>query len=205
MINPMRKIGFILFALTFVVSANAINTPFRDAIEARKEAFETHREELASKAAQRRESFKSEREAFKEKLSELKDDRRKKILEKADVRIEALNKKHTTKMNEILVLLNDVLVRLDGKVASATATGKDTTSASTAIATARTTVSTAQTAVSEQSAKDYTPTITDEASLGSVMSATMKTFNSDLKAVHKLVMNAKQDVRKAAGTVLLLK
>lgn len=198
----------VLLLASQIVYAEEVDTARELRAEKRQERrddFKERKSELASKAAQMREDFKERREAFKEKLSELKDKRKEKIVQNVDLKIDALNKRHTIRMGEVLERLNDVLVRLDAKVTTASTEGKDVASASAAIATAKTAVSTAQIAVSDQSAKDYAPVITDETTLGAVVSKAFQDFRTDIQAVHKLVINAKQAVRSAAVIVLQLK
>ncbi len=170
-----------------------------------KDRFQERKENLASRAVLMRETSRNAKLEFEEKLQNLKDEKKAQIVARVDANIDSLNKKHTERLGETLEKMNNILGRLEGKVASASALGKDTASASAAISIAKAKISAAQTAVSEQSAKDYTPAITDDATLGSVISQVITTFRKDIQAVHALVIEAKKAVRSAAEAVVLLK
>lgn len=208
-IKVMKKLFLLVFVLLFTNFVNAVETPVRDAMKARrevrKEAFEVRKDELASKAALMRESYKVRREAFKENLKELKDEKKQVIVERIDKKIDELNQKHTARLAKALERMSDILGRLEDKVASASSEGKSTASASAAVTAAQTAITAAQSAVSDQSAKDYTPTITDETTLGQVLSKVFSTFSSDMKVVHGLVKDAKDAVKKVATEVRSLK
>ena len=177
----------------------------RSKIQERREEFKGRQEELASKAAETKERLKERRLAFREKLSEFKDDKKASLAAKVDANIDRLNNKHTERMTNALEKLNEVVGRLEDSVSSANTLGKDTASTAAALSTAKSKISSAQTKVSEQSGKDYAPEVTDETTLGAVVSAAFKAFMVDMKATQALVVDAKQAVRTAAEAAILLK
>jgi hypothetical protein len=126
---------------------------------------------------------------FKEKLQEIKDTRKKQILEKINNRICVVNKnrlvlatKHLDKIEEIL-----------DKVASRSAGIEE------AITIARQTISEARTAITTQSEKDCTIAISgDELKLGVEVRSAVGTFGDELKAVHTKI----KDARMATAVVI---
>ncbi len=177
----------------------------RSKVQERREEFKDRQEELASKAAETRERLKERRLAFKTKLEEFKDDKKASLAARVDANIDRMNKNHTDRYIKALEKLNEILGGLEDKVATASSAGKNTASASAAIMNAKTKIATAQTKVAEQSGKDYAPVITDESTLGSVISAAFKAFLKDMQVTQATVNDAKQAVRAAAEAVLLLK
>lgn len=213
-----KNVFLLIVALSFVSLAHAESSSSSSGLlrgkrlearvnylEKRKEQFEDRQERLASKAAEMQDRIEAKREEFEDKLKEVKDERKKKVTERVASNTAVLNKKQTDRFTKILTQLNTVVGKLEDKVASASAGGKDTASASAALTTAKASIDVAQTAVAEQAAKDYTPVITDTTTLGQVVSQMVTTFHADLKGVHAKVVQAKQDVKKAAVAVYNLK
>lgn len=162
---------------------------------------ETIREEYKSAVAENNQARMDARAEFKEKLSELKDARKKEIVEKLDARFATVNKKATGRFLETLDKLSDILKGVQKKATEAKTAGKDTTEAQTSITAAQSAIDAAKTAVTTQSAKTYTITISTEDKLRMDVGTTASSLHADLRSVHKLVSDAKQAVVKAARLV----
>lgn len=177
----------------------------RSRMQERRDEFEKRQDELASRAAEMRERMKDRRLAFRTKLGDFKDEKKASIAARIDANIDRMNKNHTERFTKVLEKLNEIVGGLEDKVATASSLGKNTASASATITNAKNKISSAQTKVAEQSGKDYAPVVTDEATLGSVVSAAFKAFMKDMQETQSAVNDAKQAVRAAAEAVLLLK
>ncbi len=131
---------------------------------------------------------------FREQIQTIKDARKKTIVEKINNRITSSNTNLTTKMQNALDRMSNVLQQIATKEATLATSGANTTTLKTALANAKIAVTAAQTAVDAQKAKTYTGVITDDTTLGAVISALVRQFNQDIQATHKQVINAKMAV-----------
>ena len=131
---------------------------------------------------------------FREQIQTIKDARKKTIVEKINNRITSSNTKLTGKMQNAIDRMNNVLAQIATKEASLATSGSNTTSLKTALANAKIAVAGAQTAVDTQKAKTYAGVITDETTLGSVISTLVHQFIQDIQLTHSQVKNAKMAV-----------
>lgn len=141
--------------------------------------------------------IQQEREAVKAKIAAIKDQRKKTIVERVDTKIPEINTNRTNQMSAALTRMTQILDSISSKSATAKQEGKNTTSLDQAIINAKTAISTAQDAVTTQAGKTYTLTITDDTTLRTTIGTTLKQLTTDLNAVHKKVIAARESVRKA--------
>ncbi len=134
-------------------------------------------------------------EEFRARLSAIRDEKKKAIVERIDQRIAQINANRTSIMLRHLTKIGETLNRIEARTDTVAASGKDVAAVRTAIATARTAITTAQTTVNAQAAKPYTINITTEANLGSAVSTTRQAFAKDLQAAHQSVVTARKSVR----------
>lgn len=151
--------------------------------EARIELREQIKETVAAKREETREKMETKREEFKAKLQAIKDEKKKILVERIDAKLSAMNTKHTDNFAEILGKLQTLLDK-----------AKENTSAE--ITSAQAAIDAAKTAVENQAAKTYTITITNEEKLRLNVGTTTSQLRQDLMAVHKLIVNAKQEIQK---------
>jgi len=141
------------------------------------------------------------REEFRQKLSQLKDARKKAIVEKIDARIAEINLNRTAIMTNHLNQIEAVLNKLETRANTAKTNGKNVSSVETAIASARAAIATARQNISDQAAKQYVINITSETNLGAAVSVTRQAFANDLQVTHKSVVSARQTVAAAISTL----
>lgn len=141
------------------------------------------------------ESAKMKRDEFRAKISAIRDEKKKAIVEKIDQRLVLINANRTTIMLRHLAKIEEILNRIENRTDKVAATGKDVTFVRTAIVTSRTAITTARTAVNAQAAKVYTINITTEDNLGASVSATRTAFAKDLQTAHQAVVTARKSVR----------
>jgi hypothetical protein len=169
--------------------------------EFKKEIQEYKSERRASegtKSAELKAAIDTRREEFRTKIATLKDEQKKLTAGKVDTKLTSINEKKTSKMSQALVRLQEILNRLIDKTNVAKAAGADTAAVETAINNAKTAIAAAEAAVSAQEAKTYTAPVTDESTLGSAFSTTLKQLRTDLDTVHATIKAAKTAVRQVA-------
>jgi len=140
-------------------------------------------------------SGKMNREEFRTRLSAIRDEKKKAIVERIDQRIAQINANRTGIMTRHLTKIEEILDRIEARAFEVEKTGKEISAVKTAIATARTAIATAKTTVTTQAAKTYTIDITTEDKLDSAASAARTAFAKDLQAAHQTVVTARKSVR----------
>jgi hypothetical protein len=218
-------LGFVFVVALIVVSVNAESTatvsatPATEAGEVHQETITTaplrhptpnvtlkeglhttaleNRTEIEAKKLQIEAEVKAKREQFQQKLVAFKDTKKKEIVTRINDRIGTVNKNATDEMTKALDRMTEILTKLSTRVATLKSQGKDTTAAETAITDANTAVEKAKSAVTDQAAKQYVITLTTEKSAKTDVGSTTKQFETDLKTVHQLVVDARQAVANA--------
>jgi len=135
--------------------------------------------------------LKAKREAFTTRVSQIKDQKKKELVQRIDNRITTVNTNRTTEMSRNLQLMSNLLAKLEVRVLLLSS---DTSQAQAAIADAKEVIVKAREAVGIQTARTYTATITDDANLKTAVTATAKQFEVDIKATHQLVVSARQAI-----------
>lgn len=181
----------VLMVLMMLIMAGTVRAEFGDGNlkEKTKEIRDDKRDiKKATSAGERKEArmelkddIKERRAIFKDNLKKIKDEKKKLIVEKLDVRFNEVNAKRTAQMTTHLDKMSEILTKVTG----------DTASASLAIQTARD-------AVTAQSEKTYVVTISSEANLKMDVGKVRSQLEADLKSVNELVIAA----RKAVQAVL---
>lgn len=138
----------------------------KETVQAKKEAV---KEAVATKKGE-----------FKVKLQAIKDRKKKALVERIDTKLANINTKHTDRFTQVISNLQLLLDKISQDV--------DITEAQVAI-------DTAQAAVANQAAKTYIITISTEIALRSDVGTVVSQLRQDLKATHKLVVDAKQAVQ----------
>lgn len=157
---------------------------------------------IMEKRKEAKEKFQAEREAFQEKLKEIKETRKQNILERVDEKINSLNERHMTRLDNYLARMLTVLEKIEEKAADVTG---DSSALDAAIIKAKDAIETAQAAVEEQAGKDYIVEFDDETELGTQVRSLFATFKSDVKEVHQLVKDAHKAVVDAAHALANLR
>lgn len=155
--------------------------------------------------AANKEAHAAARAEFKEKMSELKDERKKNIIEKLDTRFAAVNKKATDHFTQVLDRMSAVLAKIKTKAVEAKAAGRrDTATLDADIVIAENLISSAKFEITQQADKEYVITLSTEDKLRMDVGKTASSLHADLRDVHKTVIEAKQAVMKAASDLAQL-
>jgi DNA repair exonuclease SbcCD ATPase subunit len=162
-----------------------------------------NRTELQNQIQNKRTEMKSRIEALKaqlrERLRERISERKREIVERIYDRINALNERMTDHYLDVLYRLEKILERIESRTAKAKLNGKDVSKAEEAIQKAHQAINTAREAVKTQAEKVYQPPeITTEEKLKLDVGKLRQQLHDDLKAVEKLVKDARDAVRQAA-------
>lgn len=207
-----RKGILILFFLAFLLfsppQGNALITtdsamPIKPTLrETMRDKKQTIREDLQTTIMMKREEAKKKfqdlRDTFKKRLAEFKDERKKTLVARIDEKMTTINKRRTDHMITVLEKLNNILKKIEDKTNTAKGQGVNTTTVDAAIQAAHDAISAASNAVSAQAGKDYVITIGDETGIKNSVGQAMSGLEKDLRNTHKLVVDAKQAVMKAA-------
>jgi len=176
---------------------------FQQIREETKRQIEQVRMEYKNQIQEKREEMKTKIEELKaqlrEKLRERISERKQKIVERIYERINALNERLTDHYLDVLDHLEKVLERIESRTAKAKLNGKDVSKVEEAIQKAHEAIEKARKAVKAQAEKVYEPPeITTEENLRLDVGKLRQQLHDDLKAVEKLVKDARDAVRQAA-------
>src|SRR3972149_7100582 len=170
-----------------------------------KDRIKNLKEERQEFIKETRGQMKEKMEAFKAQIRTIKDERKQILTERIADKTASSNARLTNKMDKALDHLTDILNRVKEKAVGFKAQGKDATALDAAISAAESAIATAQAAVDAQAAKEYTANITDEPTLRNTIGQMVSQFRQDIKASHKLLVDAKQAVQKAIMEAAKLK
>lgn len=189
----MSKVFKLLLVLIFLLTiatpgfAQTPTTTFRDKLEQAREKFLSQVEERERKAS---EGANSRKTRFKERVAKIRDERKKLTVEKAQKRLEEINKKRTSQMAEFLARTETILSKIEARGTP-----------SSAIADAKKAIETAKTAVRGQAGKTYIIEVGNEQGLKNAVGQAMKALQTDLRNTHKIVIDAKQAVQKVFSLI----
>jgi len=160
--------------------------------------LEQKKQEFQNQIKQNRDAIKQEieknREALKLKIKNFKDEKKKVISERVDLRLEEINKVQTDHFVSVLDQIEKVLGNIETQADKVQAKGQDVSNVRTAIDSATQVIADARSAVSAQAQKTYTPTITSETTVRADLKEAREALNSDLKAVRKLIKKSHEAV-----------
>lgn len=196
---------------------------FKTEVKGLKDELQTQREEnkakidaLIESVKIQREEFKKEIEikksevklkiegmktTFKEGLKKIKDENKKISAEKIVDIINNQNTILTDRLSERIDQIDNVLVSIKSRISKANEKGIDVSSLDASVKKAEDAIASAREAITAQTGKTYTTTVTDEATLKSVMKTLRDTFKNDIKGVHEKVKLAHQAVKDTAVTL----
>lgn len=138
--------------------------------------------------------------AFKVKLETFKDKLKASAAARINTNLNMINQKQTSQMQKHLNTMTSILDRLEKRVNLGSPEIKNPASASAAIASARASIASASAAVTAQSQNDYTIQVTSESKVKTDAKLQRDKLHTDLLAVRKLVIDAKQSVGNAIRT-----
>lgn len=195
-------IGLSMFAVTIypALAEDGSNSAGRPVIRKNQlvqERIEAKRENIESKIATVREKIASKEAALRLRLQAFRDKKKAGIAERVNTNLNRINQNHTSQMQKHLDKMSEILDKLETRVNQAKPDIKDPAAARTAIAAARLSISTASASVSAQALKDYTIIVTTEGRIGVDAKIQRDKLHTDLVALRRLVIDARQTVSNA--------
>ena len=212
-VNISKTIAILIFIAaaatlihpTFAQDATRSGTTRREAVQ---QKVDTRQENIENKMSMMKEKMASREAALKARLNAFKDKRKAEIAQRVNTNLNRVNQNQTNQMQNHLDRMSALLDKLETRVNQAAPDIKDPVTARTAIVASRAAIASASSAVSAQSQKDYTIVVTFEAQVKSDAQKMRDALKTDLMAVRKLVIGAKQslvNVVKAARPDIIIK
>lgn len=187
-------LGAMLLAVSVNVRAEESSTaPARKTVE----EIEAYKQKLRQEKAASRETYIAEQKArkteFLQKASELRDQKKKELVQKVSDRMCKINENRLAAMQKHLETMGTILGRVEAQAEKAEARGADVTRVDLAVVTAKEAIKTAMDAVADQGEVDCGVTLSGEDSRVKSEAATaIKELEGELKAVHEKVKAARE-------------
>ena len=132
-------------------------------------------------------------------MEKIKDESKKKTVEKIDQQIDSLNSKMTQHFSGVLDKLGEMLIRISERADKASIErGLDVSSVRSAIEKANTVIASARLAIETQSGKTYVIKVTTEKTLKADVGKARQALGTDLTKVRDAVKAAQSAVKDAA-------
>lgn len=141
------------------------------------------------------------REKFQEKLKTITDDNKRDRIEKINEHFEAINKRYTNMLLNVLSKYEAILARIIAKTSDLAKGGTNTASIDADITDAEFALDEAKDIISKQADTDYTVSISSEATLKQSVLATRAQLHTDLKTARESVRLAHDAIKTAAQTL----
>ena len=157
----------------------------------------TRKEKVRERMENRKEATATREAALKLKLQNFKDQKKATAAARISENLNKINTKQTEQMLKHLDKMTAILDKLEARVNEGKPDIKDPAKAKAAIADARASLASASAAVKDQAQKDYTLVISSEGKVRQDAKAVRDGLHTDLLAVRKMVIDAKQSVANA--------
>jgi hypothetical protein len=142
------------------------------------------------------EMMKAKREEFNKRLQTIGDEGKRMLVERIDTKMGRVNQSVTNRFSIVLDKLQSILNRFIGKAQDAKAKGIDTSAVDSAIESAQIALGNAKTLAASQAANLYVVDIASQSALRVSVGSVVSQLRSDLRDVHKAMVDAKQAVQK---------
>src|SRR3989344_942080 len=169
----------------------------KERVEARKELVQARKETLVERRDALKERMATKEAALKNRLANFKDQKKATAAARINTNLNKINEKQTDMMLKHLEKMSQILTKLETRVNAGKPDIKDPASARAAIADAKIQIASATAAVNAQVDKNYTVSVTSEATVKTDAQAVRNSLHTDLKSVREAVIAAKQSVAKA--------
>lgn len=175
----------------------------KNTAEAMKEDLKKRKEEfndtIKAKQAELEDQIKTKKENLKTRLEKIKDENKKKTVERIDRQMDVLNEKMMKHFSNVLDKLEEMLIRISERADKAFAErGLDVSAVRLATEKAKIAIASARLAIEVQSGKTYTIKITTENVLKTNVGKARQSLGTDLAKVRDAVKAAQSAVKNAA-------
>lgn len=209
--NILRAIIILIFiaAATLIrpslaqdaTSSTTKKAKLQEKVDTRKanlqQKVDTKKENLEARITAMREKTATREAALKAKLQAFKDKRKAEIADRVNTNLNKINQNQTAEMLKHLEKMSALLDKLEARISSGSPDIKDPAVAKTAIAESRAKIAAAIEVVKAQAEKDYTLTVSSESTVKKDAETLRTQLRTDLQAVRKQVIDAKQSVGNA--------
>lgn len=158
---------------------------------------DTRMQKIDSRIASQGAKMATREAALKAKLATFRNKEKAAIAQRVNTNLNKINQNQTAQMQKHLDRMSTLLDKLESRVTSNTPDIKDPKSAQAAVDEATEVMAFASAAVAAQAEKDYTIQVTSETRLKTDASSVREKLHTDLQAIRRLVINAKQSVSNA--------
>lgn len=179
---------------------DSLKTKRRNIVQERMTKIGKIRDEAKSR-------IQEQKDIFKQKLSAIRDEKKRALVERIDERISVLDKNYTERLIVSVEKLQTVLNKISEKANTAKSSSVETVSVESAIANAQSAIDAAKISLLEQQSKSYQIEISPnpDSVLRSTVGSVVSRFRTDIKALHKKIVDAKQAVRNAEKEMVKLR
>ena len=185
-----KSIAILIFVAACAILINPVLALDATSSTTRKEKLQqridTRKENVENRITGMKEKVASREAAMKAKLQAFKDKRKAEVAERVNTNLNRINQNQTAQMLKHLEKMSMLLDKVEARVNQSAA--KD------AIAESRAKITAATEAVKTQAAKDYTLTVTSESAVRKDAESLRTQLKTDLMAVRKQVIEAKQSI-----------
>lgn len=162
-----------------------------------QQRIDTRKTNVDNRITAIKDKMASREAVLKAKLDAFKDRRKAEIANRVNTNLNKINQNQTGQMKKHLDLMTSLLDKLEARVNTASRDIKDPTAVRSAITSARATIATTSATVVAQSQKDYIIAVTSESKVRADAQTMRDQLKTDIQAVRKLVIDAKQSVSSA--------
>lgn len=186
----LSRISAILLLICIIlISAYSVFAKEATTSSVAGEKLQQRKATVAQRVENVKEKISSREAALKVRLEKFKDKKKADTADRVNANLNNINQMQTGQMLKHLDKMTAILNRLDSGVSSKQ--GK------TAIASASTAIASAEASVKTQAGKDYTIQVSSESTVKKDAQKVRDQLHTDLQAVRKLVIDAKQAVANA--------
>ncbi|PIS15685.1 hypothetical protein COT62_02395 [Candidatus Roizmanbacteria bacterium CG09_land_8_20_14_0_10_41_9] len=184
-----------VFFISFSVNAQSSDVNTSTASSQQEATSGAKKTLIQNRVEEAKENRLEKKEAFKAKLLEIRNEKKRALVERISTKLSTVNTNRTTHMSTVLEKINTLLNRLVERINTAKVNGKDIASVESALTQAQDALSDARSLVATQAAKTYEFEISsEEGVLKSNVGTVVSQFEKDLRDAHKAVVDAKQAV-----------
>lgn len=181
------------------VDANEIKQEFQNKLQKTRQLMEQERNEFQERIQAKREDTKKlmeqNREQLKERLQNIKDEGKRKIVERIDKNISKLNERLMNHFSQVLARLENVLEKIITRTDKAEMNGHDVLAVRQAIVLAQGAITSARAAIETQSGKVYEIAVSGENALRADVGAARQAFHADVVVVRDAVFAAREAIK----------
>lgn len=175
--------------------ARSVTENVREQMEQRQAEF---KEMLSAQRSAVKSSIEAKRADLRQRLQTIRDEQKRKTVERIDAQMDALNERWTNHLSDVVDRLEGIVGKIEERIAQAETRGHDVSAAKAAISEAKSAIAASRTATATQAGKTYAITVTTEDALRAEVGKARKALHDDLAVARDMVKNARDAVHGAA-------